>query len=174
MWPLGYLSKWQIYSRQGLGAIRTCRKGVRQRTDSTFNPGMGAVGVMRWGRTSQAWFPLEWASRGGASMLLMVTTSSFSIAPAQVKSVPYFQSYIPCSCTFPLTLICTRLCPLPCDHYCPIHSSSLFPLCYKINTSTTPLSHPIYLSFNTDSSYSLCFNFSSVYFHRSHSQVLLV
>src|SRR6266851_4116908 len=99
---------------------------------------------------SRAWFPLERASRGGASVLpaLATSTSTFSIAPAWVKSVPYFQLVYPfkhSSCTFPLTYICARLCSLLRDHHCPIHSTSLFPLCHNINTSTTPLSHPLYL-----------------------------
>src|SRR6266851_3239004 len=97
---------------------------------------------------NRAWLPLERASRRVASVLPVLATSSFSIAPAQVKSVPYFQFVYPfkhSSFTFPLTYICARLCPLLRDHHCPIHSSSLFPLCHKLNTSTTPPSHPVYL-----------------------------
>src|SRR6266851_1654655 len=45
---------------------------------------------------------------------------------------------------FPLTYISARLCPLLHDHHCPIHSTSFSPLCHDINTSTTPLSHPLY------------------------------
>ncbi len=51
--PPGYLSKWQIYCRHGLGASGTRSKGVGRRIDSIFNPGTGAAGVMRWGRTGQ-------------------------------------------------------------------------------------------------------------------------
>ena len=37
------------------------RKGVRQRTDSIFNTGMGIAGLMTWGRTGQT---AIWLERG--------------------------------------------------------------------------------------------------------------
>ena len=126
---------------------------------------------------NRAWFPLERASRKVASLLPVVALQASRPPRHRLNLYDISSSYIPLkhsSCTFPLTYICARLCPLLRGHHCPIHSTSLSHLCHKIITSTALLSHPVYLSFIVDSSYSLCFNFSSFYFHRSHSQGLLV